>query len=68
MTEKQFAIKFLKMILTLHGVEKELAEGTHPAHLEGYEEALQDVAEWLAEAYDITEADMDAGDVEGEEE
>jgi hypothetical protein len=66
MTEKQCAIKFLNMILSLHDAEKVLEEGTPEAHLEGYQEALQDLAEWLADEYAMTEADLEAGGVAGE--
>jgi hypothetical protein len=58
MTEKEFAIKFLKVILTIRDAEKAVEEGTSEEYIEGYEEALQDIAEWLADEYEITEAEL----------
>ena len=63
MTEKEFAIKFLRVILTIHNAEKAVEEGTPEGYVEGYEEALQDLAEWLAEEYDITEEELNAEDI-----
>jgi hypothetical protein len=37
MTEKQFAIKFLRMVLTLRDAEKVLEEETLEAFVDGYE-------------------------------
>jgi hypothetical protein len=57
-TEKEFAIKFLRMILSIRDSEKVVEEGTPEAYIDGYEEALQDLAEWLADEYEITEAEL----------
>jgi ATP adenylyltransferase/5',5'''-P-1,P-4-tetraphosphate phosphorylase II len=57
-TEKEFAIKFLRMILSLRDSEKVMEEGTSEAYIDGYEEALQDLAEWLADEYEITEEEL----------
>jgi hypothetical protein len=57
-TEKEFAIKFLRVILTIRDAEKAVEEGTSDDYIEGYEEALQDLAEWLADEYDITEEEL----------
>ena len=57
-TEKDFAIKFLRMILTIRDAEKAVEDGTSDDYVEGYEEALQDLVEWLVEEYDITEAEV----------
>jgi hypothetical protein len=39
-TEKAFAIKFLRMILTLRDSDKVIEEGTSEEYVKGYEEAL----------------------------
>ena len=58
MTEKEFAIKFLRMVLSIRYSEKVLEEGTSEEYIDGYEEALEDLAEWLADEYEITEAEL----------
>lgn len=62
MTEKEFAIKFLRMVLSLRDAEKAVEEDTPEEYIDGYEEALQDLAEWLADEYDITEEELNAED------
>lgn len=61
-TEKEFAIKFLRMVLSLRDAEKAVEEDTPEEYIDGYEEALQDLAEWLADEYDITEEELNAED------
>ena len=46
------------MVLTIREAAKAVEEGTSDDYVEGHEEVLQDLAEWLAKSYDITAEEL----------
>jgi hypothetical protein len=61
-TEKAVAIKILKRALALRDAGPEMDAETLAEYVAGYEVALQEVIDWLADAYTITQADLDTWD------
>ena len=59
-TEKEVVIPILKRVLARRDTGPEMDEKTLAAYVAGYEVALQEVSEWLADAYTITQAELEA--------
>jgi len=59
-TEKEVVIPILKRVLAMRDTGPDMDEETLAEYVAGYEVALQELSEWLAEAYTITQAELDA--------
>jgi len=59
-TEQAVAIQVLKRVLAMRDAGPEMDEGTLAEYVAGYEVALQELAEWLTDAYAILQAEVDA--------
>ena len=62
MTEKEVAIQILKRALAMRDAGPVMDAGTLAEYVAGYEVALQELAEWLAETYAITQAALNTED------
>jgi hypothetical protein len=59
-TEKVVAINVLKQALALWDAGPAMDAEPLAAYVAGYEVGLQDLIDWLAEEYTITQAELDA--------
>jgi hypothetical protein len=62
MTEKEVAITILKRVLAMRDARLAMDEATLAEYVVGYAVALQEVIDWLVEAYAIIQAEVHAWD------